>query len=130
MKQAQMTSMPRLPYPSRWISAPKGKVEEYIIPDRDKPAVLDLLYVFDPVPSLSDIMFDLHEEKTFKVADFLVVRFSGMDTLASPYFSKSGGIVTDWMPPDIKPGETIIRRIRGSKRVVITQYLGPRERFH
>jgi hypothetical protein len=130
MKQEQRVAMPRLSYPTRWISAPKGKVEEYIIPDADKPAVLDLLYIFDPVPEMSDTMFDLHEEKTFRVGDFRVVRFSGIDMLASPYFPRSGGIVTDWMPPDIRPGETITRKIRGCERVIITCYLGPRGRFH
>ncbi len=130
MKKEQMPEMPRLPFPTRWISAPKGKVEEYIIPEVDKPAVLEFLYFFDPVPEMSDTMFDLHEEKTFKVCDFLVVRYSGMNMLASPYFPRSGGVVMDWMPPNIKPGETITRQIRGSKQVMITHYLRPRERFH
>ena len=67
----------RLPYPTRWVEAVGGKVEEYIIPDRDKAAVLEKLYIFDPVPSLYETMFDVHEERHFKVGEFRVVRDGG-----------------------------------------------------
>ena len=130
MKQTQPESTSRLPYPTRWVSALNGDVEEYIIPDREKPAVLDLLYIFDPVPSLYETMFDVHEERHFKVGEFRVVRDGGMDMLVSPYFFQSGGTVIDWLPPDVKPGQTIRRKVRGKSRGFMeTMYFGPMKRF-
>jgi hypothetical protein len=81
------------------------------------------------VPKLSETMYDLHEEKTFKVGDFRVVRDSGLDMLVSPYFFQSGGTVIDWMPPDFKPGGFLRRKIRGSEGVVVTRSFGPKAGF-
>jgi len=120
----------RLPYPTRWVEAVGGKVEEYIIPERDKAAVLERLYVFDPVPSLYETMFDVHEERHFKVGEFRVVRDAGMDMLVSPYFFQSGGTVIDWLPPDVKPGQTVRRKVRGRRGGIMeTMYFGPMKRF-
>jgi len=122
--------MPRLPYPTRRVSALNGEVEEYIIPDREKTAVLEKLYIFDPVPSLYETMFDVHEERHFKVGEFRVVRDGGMDMLVSPYFFQSGGTVIDWLPPDVKPGQIIRRKVRGkSGGFMETMYFGPMKRF-
>lgn len=91
---------PRLPYPTRPLEVHGGVVEEYIIPEEDKEAVLRELYLFDDVPSLDDERFDLHEGKTFTVRDFRVTREGGHNWLVSPYYPNSGGTVIDWMPAE------------------------------
>jgi len=80
-------------------------VEEYIIPDDRKEEVLRQLYLFDPVPSLDEERYDLHEGKTFKVRDFRVVWDNGHNFLVSPYYPSSGGTVIDWMPTDFADSE-------------------------
>ncbi|MFA5672797.1 MAG: hypothetical protein WC922_10195, partial [Synergistaceae bacterium] len=75
---------------------------EYVIPDADRQKVLEEVYLFQDVPKLDDTLFDLHEEKTFAVRDFRVIRWHGANLLASPYFPRSGGMLVDW----VAPGET------------------------
>jgi hypothetical protein len=122
--------LPRLSYPTRPVPAGAEIIEEYIIPDEEKAQVLDDLYPFDPVPALPEMMFDLHEERPFRVGDFRVIRGEAMDMLVSPYYFNSGGTVIDWMPPDFKPGGTLSRRIRGQSTSVLTCSLGPRPSCH
>ncbi len=74
--------------------------EEYDIPLNAKPHVLRQLYPFVGCPELSEILYDLHEGRTFRVADFKVVREHGRNWLVSPYYYASGGSVIDWVPPD------------------------------
>ena len=90
----------KLPFPTRPLQVRGGIVEEYIIPDDRKEELLQQLYLFDPVPSLDEERYDLHEGKTFKVGDFKVVWDRGRNWLVSPYFASSGGSVIDWMPAD------------------------------
>jgi len=118
--------LPRLPYPTRPVAAAEGDVDEYLIPDGEKALVLDSLYPFDPIPGLDETMYDLHEEKPFRVGDFRVFRGADMDLLVSPYYDRSGGTVIDWMPADFKPGQTLARRIRGESFSLLTVSLGPR----
>lgn len=118
--------LPRLPYPTRPVAAAEGDVDEYLIPDGEKALVLDSLYPFDPIPGLDETMYDLHEEKPFRVGDFRVFRGEDMDLLVSPYYDRSGGTVIDWMPADFKPGQTLARRIRGQSFSLLTVSLGPR----
>jgi hypothetical protein len=122
--------LPRLSYPTRTVAAGTAAIEEYIIPPEEKGRVLEAMYPFEPVPKLTDMMFDLHEEKPFQVREFRVVRGKSMDYLVSPYFFNSGGTVMDWMPPDFKPGTTMSRRIRGSSVSVMTVSIGPRQTCH
>lgn len=98
MDQAQHDR--RLPYPTRQLKVFGGTIEEYIIPEDKKQEVLNQLYLFDPVPSLDEQRFDLHEGKIFTVRDFRVVREGGKNFLVSPYYPNSGGSVIDWMPAD------------------------------
>ena len=123
-------SEPRLSYPTRPVPAGEDMIEEYIIPTEEKTRVLDLLYPFDPVPALTEMMYDLHEERQFRVGDFRVIRGAAMDMLVSPYYFNSGGTVIDWMPPDFKPGGILSRRIRGHSASVLTCSLGPRPSCH
>jgi len=120
----------RLPYPTRRVPAGPETIEEYVIPDEEKARVLDDLYPFDPVPALAETMYDLHEEKRFRVGDFRVIRGAAMDMLVSPYYFTSRGTVIDWMPPDFKPGETLARRIRGESASLLTISRGPRPAGH
>ena len=47
-------------------------VEEFIIPEEDREIVLEQLYPFSPIPKLTDVLYDLHADKTFVVKDFRV----------------------------------------------------------
>ncbi len=88
----------RLPYPTQPMYFPDGSsVEEFIIPDEDKEIVLAQLYPFSPIPKLSDVLYDLHADKTFIVKDFRVTWEYGMNYLVSPYYPENGGTVIDWM---------------------------------
>ena len=94
-------AMAELPYPMREVRCADGIVQqEYIIPDEERETVLNRLYFLEPVPRLDDEMFDLHEQKLFKVRDFRVIRWNGTNILASPYFDRTGGMLVDWMEPD------------------------------
>ena len=123
-------TLPRLSYPTRQVPAGAEMIEEYIIPDEEKAQVLEQLYPFDPVPALTEMMYDLHEEKQFRVGDFRVLRGAAMDMLVSPYYFNSGGTVIDWMPPAFKPGGVLSRRIRGQSASLLTCSLGPRSGCH
>ena len=88
----------KLSYQTRPMVFPNGvSVEEFIIPDEDKELVLAQLYPFSPIPKLTDVMYDLHADKTFIVKDFRVTWEHGMNYLVSPYYPESGGTVIDWM---------------------------------
>lgn len=87
----------RLPYQTRPMYFPNGaSVEEFIIPDEDRELVLEQLYPFSPIPKLTDVMYDIHAEKTFMVKEFRVTWEHGMNFLVSPYYPESGGTVIDW----------------------------------
>lgn len=88
----------KLSYQTRPMYFPNGaSVEEFIIPDEDKELVLAQLYPFSPIPKLTDVLYDLHADKTFVVKDFRVTWEHGMNYLVSPYYPESGGTVIDWM---------------------------------
>ena len=72
-------------------------VEEYVIPDSDRQKVLEELYIFTPMPSLDDEMYDLHENAVFQVRDYRVTREGSNNYLVSPYYPRSGGTVLDWV---------------------------------
>ena len=89
---------PELPYPLKDVECADGTVQRvYDIPDADKAKVLADLYPFADGPGIDDELFDLHERKTFKVRDFLVIRWCEGNLLASPYFPQSGGMLVDWV---------------------------------
>ncbi|HEX9331702.1 MAG TPA: hypothetical protein VF896_07430 [Anaerolineales bacterium] len=88
----------RLPYSTQPMYFPDGtSVEEFIIPDEDKEIVLAQLYPFSPIPKLTDVLYDLHADKTFIVKNFRVTWEYGMNYLVSPYYPEHGGTVIDWM---------------------------------
>ena len=72
----------------------------YQIHDEDKAMVLADLFPIADGPGIDDTLFDLHERKTFKVRDFLVIRWCEDNLLASPFFPRSGGMMVDWIPPE------------------------------
>ncbi|HXD11013.1 MAG TPA: hypothetical protein VN653_13190 [Anaerolineales bacterium] len=97
----------KLPYQTRPMYFPNGaSVEEFIIPDEDRELVLEQLYPFAPVPKLSDVMYDIHADKTFIVRDFRVTWEHGMNYLVSPYYPESGGTVIDWWDENWNNDET------------------------
>lgn len=96
-----------LPFPIKVVPSATGLVRVYEIPNDQKEAVLEQLYIFRPVPSLDDIMEDIHTGKRFRVREFLVAREGEMNVLASPYYLEAGGTIIDWVP---------VRRARRRKR--------------
>jgi len=96
-----------LPFPVKIVPSATGPVRVYEIPDDQKEAILEQLYIFRPVPSLDDVMEDIHTGKRFRVREFLVAREGEMNVLASPYYLEAGGTVIDWVP---------VRRARRRKR--------------
>ena len=58
--------------------------------------MLEQIYPFSPIPKLTDIMYDIHADKTFIVKEFRVTWEHGMNYLVSPYYPESGGTVIDW----------------------------------
>jgi hypothetical protein len=97
---------PPLPFPLKTVNSPTGPARVYEIPEDMKEEVLKKLYIFQPVPSLDDLMEDIHAEKTFRVREFMVAREGRTNVLASPYYLESGGTVIDWW---------LIRRSRKGK---------------
>jgi len=97
---------PPLPFPIKTVDSASGPVRVYEIPKEMREEVLKKLYIFPPVPSLDDLMEDIHAAKTFRVREFLVAREGRMNVLASPYYLESGGTVIDWV---------LIRRSRKGK---------------
>ena len=75
-------------------------VEVYDIPDSKKADILAELYPFGQSPSMDDTLFDLHEGRSFKVSDFIVVREDNSNFAVSPYYLHSGGTILDWIPLD------------------------------
>ena len=91
----------KLPYQTRPLFFSNGaSVDEFIIPDEDRELVLEQLYPFSPIPKLTDVVYDLHADKTFVVRDFRVTWEHGMNYLVSPYYPESGGTVIDWVDED------------------------------
>lgn len=90
----------KLPFPTRPLRAHGEVVEEYVIPDDKRAEVLKKLYLFSPVPDLDEVLYDLHEGKTFRCREFRVFWDRGMNWLVSPYYPSSGGTVIDWLPAD------------------------------
>ena len=92
---------PELPYPLKDVECADGTVQRvYDIPAGDKAKVLADLFPMADGPCINDVMFDLHERKTFKVRDFIVIRWGEGNLVASPYFPRSGGMFVDWIPPE------------------------------
>ena len=103
MTKQTYSQVEKLPFPTKPLELAGGEtVEEYIIPDDKKEAVLNDLYIFSPIPALDEERYDLHEGKTFKLSDFRVTREDGDNFLVSPYYPSSGGSVIDWMPADFE----------------------------
>jgi len=100
---------PMLPYPLRTVMSRRGPIQVYEIPEADKAAVLEKVYIFRPIPDLDDVMEDIECERTFKVREFMVTREGSMNVLGSPYYLESGGTVIDWWP---------VRRARKKKKPV------------
>ena len=107
MSKTSPFSDPPLPFPIKIVPSASGPVRIYEIPDDQKEAVLAQLYIFRPLPSLDDVMEDIHAEKEFRVREFLVAREGEMNVLASPFYLEAGGTVIDW---------ELVRRARKGKR--------------
>jgi hypothetical protein len=96
----------RLPYPTRPLYFSDGSsVDEFIIPEEDREIILGQLYPFSPVPKLTDVVYDLHADKTFVVREYRVTWEHGMNYLVSPYYPESGGTVIDWVDEKWGKGE-------------------------
>ena len=107
---------PELSYPLKDVECADGTVQRvYEIPDADKAKVLADINPLVDGPRIDDVMFDLHERKTFRVRDFLVIRWGEGNLIASPYFPRSGGMMVDWIPPEKANGQGILLDIKIGK---------------
>ena len=107
---------PELPYPLKEVKCADGTVQRvYEIPDEDKAKVLTDIFPFADAPGIDDVMFDLHERKTFRVRDFLVIRWGEGNLIASPYFPHSGGMLVDWITPEKANGQGCIVDVKVAK---------------
>ena len=107
---------PELPYPLKEVECADGTVQRvYEIPDGDKAKVLADLYPFADGPGIDDTLFDLHARKTFKVRDFLVIRWCEGNLIASPYFPRSGGMLVDWITTEQAEVQGILLDIKFGK---------------
>jgi hypothetical protein len=102
MSQSIDLTEKKLPFPTRPLKIGDHTIEEYVIPEDKKEEVLKQLYIYDPVPSLDEELYDLHEGRKFRVRDFKVTWEDGRNYLVSPYYPSSGGTVIDWMPADFE----------------------------
>ena len=94
-----------LPYPLKPLKMAYGPDEQvYDIPEEDKSKVFEEVYPFQPCPALDDERFDLHEQKVFKFREAQVIRHNGRNLVVSPFYSHSGGMVVDFMPPECATG--------------------------
>ncbi len=96
-------------FPTRLLEMPGGAVTEILVPEDRKAEVLRQLYPFVGVPGLDDEMYDLHEDRPFRVRDYKVVVSDGVHFLVSPYFARSGGSVIDWIP--MRRGRNRVRTV-------------------
>lgn len=100
---------PELGYPLAEAKGPAGEaIGIYQIPEEEKGRVLKEMYIFATPPNMDDELLDIHEDKTFRAGDFLVIRDHGLNFLVSPYFQKSGGSVLDWTSPKSKGKDGIV----------------------
>lgn len=93
-----LSPAPPLPYATRAMKMAYGPdAIEYIIPDGEREKVLCELYPFEGCPAMDDVLFDIHQRRFFKTAEFRVIRERGRNMLVSPYYPQSGGMVVDWV---------------------------------
>ena len=107
---------PELPYPLKDVECADGTMQRvYDIPAGDKARVLADINPLVDGPGIDDVMFDLHERKTFRVRDFIVIRWGEGNLIASPYFPRSGGMFVDWIPPEKANNQGILLDIKVRK---------------
>ncbi len=107
---------PKLPYPLKAVMCADGVTQqEYEIPEEDREKVLHQLCFLLPAPKLDDDMFDLHEQKLFKVREYRVIRWRDTNILASPYYPHSGGMLVDWIPPEQQFDDTQVVKLNPSR---------------
>ena len=107
---------PELPYPLKDVECADGTVQRvYDIPAGDKAKVLADLFPMTDGPGIDDVLFDLHERKTFKVSDFLVIRWGEGNLIASPYFPQSGGMFVDWITTEQANGQGCLLDVKMTK---------------
>ena len=96
-----MPPEPPLPFPLHTLQMGHGpNAREYEIPQEKRLHILRKLYPFFPVPALDTRIYDLHQQTSFMVREFRVIRERDRNILVSPYYPQSGGTVLDWIPKD------------------------------
>jgi hypothetical protein len=85
MSQSSPFSDPPLPFPIKVVPSRTGPVQIYEIPDDRKEEVLEQLYIFRPIPSLDDVMEDIHTGKRFRVR-----APHPLDSFSPPYLAAQG----------------------------------------
>lgn len=67
------------------------------VPQTLTQEILEQYYPFHPIPNVDDCKYCLHENKNFKVEDYMLIYLPDCGfQIVSPYFFKSGGMSIDW----------------------------------
>ncbi len=67
------------------------------IPQTLTQEILEQYYPFHPIPNIDDYKHCLHENKNFKVEDYMLIYLPDCGfQIVSPYFFESGGMCIDW----------------------------------
>ncbi len=104
---------PPLPYPTKPMKMAFGPdAIEYIIPDdADRQSLLNQLYPFENPPNIDEERFDIHEQASFHVREFRIIREMDRNFLVSPWFNISGGMCIDWVTKETAvQGELLIKK--------------------
>ena len=90
---------PLLEYKLKTLEMPEDYDDElvYEIPEDKKEEVFKELWPFGDCPAMDEVFFDIHEGEPFIVKDYKVIRSRNRNFIVSPYFSKSGGMVVDFV---------------------------------
>lgn len=91
---------PPLSYPVKKMALPGGSYEvEYVVPNKDKDALIKELNPLKNRLSANSTRFCLHQQKTFKLRKCRVIRYNGRNLLVSPWYDQTGGTLLDWVAP-------------------------------
>lgn len=73
----------------------------YVIPWHKTEEVLKSLWPFAEDPSMDQLFYDIHANKTVKFSDCRVIRYEDRNLIVSPYYFESGGTVIDLMDNEL-----------------------------
>ncbi len=91
----------RLPYRTECLNVAHGE-KPFVyrdIPEKEKAALLKVLFPFCDNIEMDDTVYDMHQDKEFKFGDAMIIYepWNGYNYLVSPYYPVSGGMAVDFL---------------------------------